>query len=152
MAGKPNDHEVNPFRISISDDELNGLKDRLGATRWPARTGGGWERGVPRDYLTDLVDHWRTGFDWRKRERDLNALPQFTTTIDGQTIHFVHLRSPEPNALPLILSHGYPGSFVEFLDAIGPLTDPRAHGGNPADAFDVVIPSIPGFGFSTPLS
>lgn len=151
MGEKPNNAAIEPFRIAISADELDALKERLATVRWPAPTPGGWERGVPHGYLRELSEYWRTGFDWRKQERTLNALPQFTTTIDGQAIHFVHVRSPEPKAMPLVLSHGYPGSFVEFLDTVGPLTDPRAHGGNPADAFDVVIPSIPGFGFSTPL-
>jgi epoxide hydrolase len=105
---------------------------------------------VPLSYLTELVDYWRTTYDWRAHEAALNEFPQFTTTIDGQTIHFLHVRSPEPDALPLIISHGYPGSIVEFMKVIGPLTDPRAHGGDPTDAFDVVAPSLPGFGFSLP--
>jgi epoxide hydrolase len=99
-----------------------------------------------------LREYWRTGYDWRAHEARLNAFPQFTTTIDGQTMHFLHVRSPEPNATPLLLIHGWPGSFVEFIELIGPLTDPAAHGGDPGDAFHVVIPSVPGFGFSTPLS
>ena len=110
----------------------------------------GWEYGVPLDYVKERVDYWRDGYDWRAWEERLNAHPQYVTTIDGQTIHFVHVRSTEPNALPLILTHGWPNSFVEYLELIGPLTDPRAHGGDPADAFDVVIPSIPGFAFSGP--
>jgi pimeloyl-ACP methyl ester carboxylesterase len=107
---------------------------------------------VPTGYLKGLAGYWREGYDWRAQEARLNAFPQFTAEIDGQTIHFLHARSPEPNALPLLLIHGWPGSFVEFIDLIGPLTDPRAHGGDPADAFHVVIPSIPGHGFSVPLS
>src|SRR5439155_21717617 len=95
--------------------------------------------------------YWRTGYDWREQEAKLNAYPQFTTEIDGQTIHFLHVRSPEPNALPLILTHGWPSSPVEFLEVIGPLTDPRAHDGNPTDTFHVVIPSLPGYGLSTPV-
>jgi pimeloyl-ACP methyl ester carboxylesterase len=110
--------------------------------------GDRWTRGVPVDYLRELNDHWRSGYDWREHEAELNAHPQFTTEIDGQTVHFLHVRSPEPDALPLILTHGWPGSIVEFLDVIGPLSDPRSHGADPATAFDLVIPSLPGFGFS----
>jgi Epoxide hydrolase N terminus len=113
--------------------------------------GAGWERGVPVDYLTELAAYWSTGYDWRKHEAELNAYPQYLTEIDGQQVHFLHVRSAEPAALPLVLSHGWPGSVVEFMDVIGPLTDPRAHGGDPADAFDVVIPALPGFGFSKPI-
>ena len=105
---------------------------------------------MPVGYLGELARYWRDGYDWRGHEAELNGFPQFTTTVDGQNIHFLHVRSPEPGALPLILSHGWPGSVVEFLDVIGPLTDPRSHGGNPADAFHLVIPSLPGFGFSGP--
>ncbi len=144
---------VTPFRIDIPQSQLDDLRDRLTRTRWPSEIPGvGWSRGVPKDYLKDLVTHWRDSYDWRKQEAQLNELPQFTTTVDGQSIHFVHVRSPEPNALPLVLSHGWPGSFIEFLDVIGPLTDPRVHGGDPADAFDVVVPALPGFGFSGPTS
>jgi len=107
---------------------------------------------VPVDYLKEIAEYWRTGYDWRKQEDALNEFPQFTTTIDGQAIHFLHVRSPEPDALPLILTHGYPSSFVEFVDLVGPLTEPRADGADPADAFHVVAPSLPGFGFSSPLS
>ena len=110
----------------------------------------GWQYGVPGSYLQELVERWRSEFDWRAVEAKLNALPHFTTTIDGQSIHFVHVRSPEPDATPLILTHGWPNTFVEYVDLIGPLTDPRAHGGDPATAFHVVIPTIPGFGFSGP--
>ena len=124
---------------------------RLARTRWPDELPGvGWDYGVPLDYVKELAEHWRTGYDWRAWEARLNEYPQFTTTIDGQNIHFLHVRSPEPDALPLILTHGWPGSIVEFLDVIGPLTDPRAHGGDPADAFHLVIPSLPGYGFSGP--
>jgi pimeloyl-ACP methyl ester carboxylesterase len=107
---------------------------------------------VPVEYLKNLTGYWASGYDWRKQETVLNEYPQFTTTIDGQTIHFLHVLSPEPDAFPLVVTHGWPGSMVEFLDVIGPLTDPRAHGGDPADAFHLVIPSIPGFGFSGPTS
>ena len=145
--------DITPFEIHVPDDELDDLRVRLARTRLPHDLpGAGWERGVPRDYLEALADVWRDAFDWRAEERRLNAFPQFTTTIDGQTIHFLHVRSPEPGALPLLLTHGYPGSFVEFLDAAGPLSDPRAHGGDPADAFHLVVPSLPGFGFSSPLA
>jgi epoxide hydrolase len=144
--------EITPFRIAVPDADLADLHDRLARTRWPDDHPAGWERGVPASYLKRLAERWRTGFDWRAQEARLNAYPQFTTTIDGQNIHFLHVRSPEPDALPLILNHGYPGSVAEFLEVIGPLTDPRAHGGDPADAFHVVAPSLPGYGFSTPAS
>jgi epoxide hydrolase len=105
---------------------------------------------VPLGYVKGLVEHWRLGYDWREWEAKLNAYPQFTTTIDGQNIHFLHVRSPEPDALPVILTHGWPGSIVEYLDVIDRLSDPRAHGGDPSDAFHLVIPSLPGYGFSGP--
>jgi pimeloyl-ACP methyl ester carboxylesterase len=143
--------EIKPFHIDIPQADLDDLARRLDAVRWPDELPGvGWDYGVPLGYLKELAGHWRTGFDWRAQEKLLNDLPHFTTEIDGQHVHFVHVRSPEPDALPLVLTHGWPGSFVEFLDVIGPLTDPRAHGGDPADAFHVVIPSLPGFGFSGP--
>ncbi len=143
------DTEIRPFRIDVSRAKLDDLADRLARTRWaPQLPGDRWTRGVPVDYLRDLADHWRRGYDWRKHEAELNSHPQFTTVIDGQTVHFLHVRSPEPDALPLILTHGWPGSIVEFLDVIGPLSDPRSHGADPATAFDLVIPSLPGFGFS----
>src|SRR5262249_28801778 len=124
----------------------------LGRTRWPDELSGvGWERGVPRGYLQDLAAYWANAYDWRKHEARLNELPQFVTTVDGANLHFLHVRSPESQATPLMLIHGWPGSIVEFLWLIDPLTNPRAHGGDPADAFHVVIPSIPGFGFSGPL-
>ena len=147
------DTDVHPFHIAVPDAALDDLHDRLSRTRWPDHLPGtGWERGVPGDYLHALAEYWRTGYDWRKQEARLNEVPQFTTMIDGQRFHFAHVRSPEPDALPLVLTHGWPGSFVDFLRVMGPLTDPRAHGGDPADAFDVVVPSLPGFGFSTPLA
>jgi pimeloyl-ACP methyl ester carboxylesterase len=147
------DETIRPFHIDIPESGLADLRDRLARTRWPeALPGAGWERGVPVAYLKGLTDYWRDEFDWRAQETRLNAFPQFTTGIDGQSIHFQHVRSPEADALPLMLIHGWPGSFVEFVDLIGPLSDPAAHGGDPADAFHVVIPSIPGHGFSTPLS
>jgi epoxide hydrolase len=147
------DAAVRPFRIAIDQADLDDLRARLARTRWPAPDlpDVGWRRGVPRAYLERLADYWRTGYDWRAQEARLNAWPQFTTAIDGQTIHFLHVRSPEPGALPLVLTHGYPSSVAEFLQLIGPLTDPRAHGCDPADAFHLVVPSLPGFGFSTPV-
>ena len=147
----PTDTGIRPFRIDIPQADLDDLRDRLARTRWPDELPGvGWSRGVPLGFLKELARYWRDGYDWRKHEARLNELPQFTTTIDGQTIHFLHVRSPEPQALPLVLTHGWPGSIVEFLDVIGPLADPRAHGGDPADAFHLVIPSLPGYGFSGP--
>ncbi len=144
---------IRPFRIEISDNDLADLRDRLARARWPEQLPvEGWSAGVPVEYLKDLAGYWRTGFDWRAQEARLNAFPQFVTELEGQTVHFLHVRSPEPDATPLVLTHGWPGSVVEFLDVIGPLADPRAHGGDPADAFHVVAPSLPGFGFSTPLS
>jgi epoxide hydrolase len=145
--------DVRPFRIEITDAALDDLAQRLARTRWPSEVAGvGWTRGVPRDYLQELAEYWRTSYDWRRHEAQLNELPQFTTQIDGQNVHFLHVRSPERDALPLIMTHGWPGSIVEFLDVIGPLSDPRSHGGDAADAFHLVIPSIPGFGLSGPIS
>jgi pimeloyl-ACP methyl ester carboxylesterase len=145
--------DIRPYRVEIPQADLDDLRDRLGRTRWPvALPGAEWSRGVPVDYLKGLVAYWVDGYDWREQEAALNEYPQFVTEIDGQTIHFLHVRSPEPDATPLVLSHGWPGSVVEFLDVIGPLTDPRSHGGDPADAFHVVIPSIPGFAFSGPTA
>jgi pimeloyl-ACP methyl ester carboxylesterase len=145
--------EITPFTIAIPEADLEDLRDRLARTRWPSELPGvGWSRGVPVDYLKELAEYWRTTYDWRAQEARLNEFPQFITTIDGQRVHFLHVPSAEPDALPLILTHGWPGSIVEFLEVIGPLTDPRKHGGNPADAFHIVIPSIPGFGFSGPTT
>jgi epoxide hydrolase len=147
------DTDIRPFRIDIPQADLDDLRNRLGRTRWPDQLPGvGWSRGVPLDYVKDLAEHWRTTYDWRAWEARLNHYPQFTTTIDGQNVHFLHVRSPEPDALPLVVTHGWPGSIVEFLDVVGPLSDPRAHGGEPADAFHLVIPSIPGYGFSGPTA
>ena len=147
------DTSVRPFRLSVPQSDLDDLYDRLDRTRWPAELpGAGWEYGVPTGYLKELADHWRHRYDWRAAEAELNRWPQFTTTIDGAHVHFVHARSPEPNAVPLVLTHGWPGSIVEFLDLIGPLTDPVAHGGEAADAFHVVLPGIPGFGLSGPTT
>ncbi|MFL6141888.1 MAG: epoxide hydrolase family protein [Labedaea sp.] len=147
--------EIRPFRIEIPQAELDDLRQRLSAARFPFAVPGdepGWSRGIPGSYLRELADYWRDGFDWRAQEAALNEFPQYTTEIDGQTIHFMHVRSPEPGAVPLLLTHGYPSSITEFLKLIGPLTDPAAYGGDPSDAFHVVVPSLPGFGFSTPLS
>jgi pimeloyl-ACP methyl ester carboxylesterase len=144
--------EVRPFRVDVPQADLDNLRDRLARTRWPdERSDVGWSRGVPLGYLKGLAEYWRAGYDWREQEAKLNTFPQFTTAIDGQRVHFLHVRSPEPDALPLIVTHGYPGSIVEFMNIIGPLTNPRAHGGDPRDAFHVVAPSLPGFGFSTPV-
>ncbi|MER6815585.1 epoxide hydrolase family protein [Spirillospora sp. NPDC000708] len=143
--------KINPFRIDIPQADLDDLHDRLARTRWPDDLPGvGWSYGVPTAYARELAEYWRTGYDWRRHEAALNEHPQFTTEIDGQNIHFLHVRSPEPDALPLVLTHGWPGSVAEFMTVIGPLTDPRAHGGDPADAFHLVAPSLPGFGFSGP--
>jgi microsomal epoxide hydrolase len=146
-----NDGQIHPFRIDIPDADLDDLRTRLARTRWPDELpGAGWEYGIPLSYVRDLAEYWRTGYDWRAHERRLNGFPQFTTVIQDQRVHFLHVRSPEPDALPLIMTHGWPGSVVEFTELIGPLTDPRAHGGDPADAFHLVVPSIPGYGFSGP--
>ena len=143
------DAEIRPFRIAVPDEDLDDLRQRLRATRWPDELPGvGWDRGVPLGYLKELAAYWADGYDWRKQEAMLNELPQFVTVIDGQPIHFLHVRSPEPDALPLLVTHGWPSSPVEFLKIIGPLADPRAHGGEAADAFHVVCPSLPGYGFS----
>jgi pimeloyl-ACP methyl ester carboxylesterase len=145
--------QIEDFRVAVPQADLDDLADRLSRTRWPAALPGvAWERGVPVDYLRGLAAYWRDGFDWRAQEARLNSFPQYTTRIDGQRIHFLHVKSPEPAATPLLLLHGWPGSVVEFLDIIGPLSDPRSHGGDPATAFDLVIPSLPGFGFSGPVT
>jgi len=146
-----NDTAIKPYRIDVAQRDLDDLRERLSRTRWPDELPGvGWNLGVPLDYLKGLAQYWATAYDWRRQEAVMNELPQFTTVIDGQNVHFLHVRSKEAAALPLVITHGWPGSIVEFLDIIGPLTDPAAHGGDPADAFDVVAPSIPGFGFSGP--
>ncbi|MCA9878238.1 MAG: epoxide hydrolase [Thermomicrobiales bacterium] len=143
--------DIRPFHLTIPEAELTDLRDRLARTRWPEPAPDlDWSYGPPVDYLRGLADYWRTGYDWRAAEAEINSYPQFVTTIDGHDIHFIHMRSPEPNATPLLLTHGWAGSILEFLRLIGPLTDPRAHGGDPADAFHVVIPSPPGFGLSGP--
>ena len=158
----PTTHEIEEFRVSIPQADLDDLADRLARTRWPSSLpgaawdrgapGAGWERGVPVGYLRELAEYWRDGFDWRAQEARLNSYPQYTTRIDGQKIHFLHVKSPEPDATPLLLLHGWPGSVVEFTRVIGPLSDPRSHGDGSAPAFDLVIPSLPGFGFSGPVT
>ncbi len=140
---------IRPFTVAVPDAEIQDLKQRLARTRWPsAETVSDWSQGVRLQNAQALVAYWAQEYDWRRFESELNRFPQFLTTIDGLDIHFIHVRSQNPNAMPLILTHGWPGSFVDFLKLIGPLTDPVAFGGDIADSFDVVIPSMPGFGFS----
>jgi epoxide hydrolase len=145
--------EITPFTLSVPEGQLDDLARRLTATRWPdPLPGDDWARGVPVGYLTGLVEYWQSQYQWRAQEARLNSFPQFTTEIDGQKVHFLHVRSAEPTAIPLIITHGWPGSVFEFLDVIGPLTDPVAYGGSAADAFHVVIPSLPGYGLSGPIT
>jgi epoxide hydrolase len=156
------DTEIRPFRIEIPQADLDDLAERLARTRFanelPPDTSRpqqgpvlpGWEYGVPVGYVRDLVQYWQHKYDWRVWEARLNQYPQFITEIDGQPIHFLHVRSSEPDAVPLILTHGWPNTFLEYVDLVAPLTDPAGHGGEAADAFDVVVPSLPGFGFSGP--
>jgi epoxide hydrolase len=142
---------IEPFEIHVSDLVLEDLGDRLTATRFPDEIDDtGWEYGVPMGYLRELVEYWRDGYNWRGQEGRLNELPNFRTTIDGQQLHFVHARSTQPDALPLLLIHGWPGSIVEFLDVIPKLTAPENHGARVEDAFHVIAPSLPGYGFSEP--
>ena len=142
---------LEPFRVAIDDAVLDDLHERLVRARLSAAIpDAGWDYGTDRAYLDELVAYWRDEYDWRRAEARLNEHEQFLTEIDGAQVHALHARSPEPDALPLVLVHGWPGSIVEFLDIVGPLSDPRAHGGDPADAFHVVCPSIPGYGFSGP--
>src|SRR3954471_12444508 len=148
-AAETNNTKVVPFRVSVPDADLADLRRRLEATRWPDKeTAADQWQGVQLAKLQELVRYWGTDYDWRKAEAKLNALPQFTTNIDGVDIHFIHVRSRHPNAMPLIITHGWPGSVFEQIKLIGPLTDPTKYGGRAEDAFDVVIPSLPGFGFS----
>ncbi|MBW9205057.1 epoxide hydrolase 1 [Mumia sp. zg.B17] len=140
---------ITPFRAHVPDDALGDLRDRLRRTRWPeAEPVSDWSQGIPRGYLQDLCRYWAEDYDWRVTEARLNAVPQFRTRIDGLDVHYLHRRSPHPSALPVVLTHGWPGSVLEFLDLLDPLTDPTAHGGAEEDAFDVVVPSLPGYGFS----
>jgi len=141
--------DIQPFRIQATDDELDDLKRRLRATRWPDEEPvDDWSQGIPLAYLQEVCSYWSEKYDWRARETRLNEFPQFKTPIDGLGIHFVHARSKEPDALPLIITHGWPGSIVEFQKVIAPLVDPVAHGGDASDAFHVICPSLPGYGFS----
>ena len=140
---------IKPFRISVADDVLNDLRSRLRHTRWPeAELVEDWSQGVPLDWIREICRYWAEEYDWRAREVRLNRFPQFVTEIDGLGVHFLHVRSPHPDAIPLILTHGWPGSIVEFMKVIEPLADPTSHGGAAADAFHVVCPSLPGFAFS----
>jgi epoxide hydrolase len=141
--------EIVPFRIELPETAVDDLRRRLAATRWPEReTVTDWSQGIPLAYLRELCRYWAEDYDWRRCEASLNEFPQFRTEIDGLDIHFLHARSPHNDALPLVITHGWPGSIVEFRKVIGPLTDPQAHGGDAADAFHVVCPSLPGYGFS----
>jgi len=145
----PATEAVGAFRVAIASDAIKDLKRRLTMTRWPEQeTVTDWSQGVPLSRARALIDYWRDNYDMRRLERRLNAFPQFRTSIDGLGIYFIHVRSKHRNALPIILTHGWPGSVIKFLEVIGPLTDPEAHGGRAEDAFHVVIPSLPGFGFS----
>ena len=143
---------ITPFKINIPQTQIDDLKLRLSMTRWPSTITGDWSRGQPVSFIKELTNHWLKKYDWRKHEAQLNAYPQFMTEIDGQPIHFLHIKSPEPKAFPLILTHGWPSSVVECLAIAGPLSDPRKHGLDPTIAFDLVIPSLPGFGFSSPMT
>jgi pimeloyl-ACP methyl ester carboxylesterase len=141
--------KIEPFRIHIPDDVLNDLRDRLRRTRWPDQiSGSGWTYGTDGGYLRGLVAYWIDRFDWRAQEAALNRFAHFRADVDGFGLHYIHERGRGPNPVPLLISHGWPGSFVEFTEIIGPLTDPAAHGGDAADAFDLVVPSLPGYGFS----
>src|SRR5258706_2737357 len=143
------DRSIRPFKVHVPQAALDDLRRRIAATRWPDReTVADRSQGAQLAKLQELVRYWGSGYDWRKTEAKLNALPQFITTIDGVDIHFIHVRSRHPNALAVIITHGWPGSVIEQLKIIGPLTDPTAHGGSAGEAFDVVIPSVPGYGFS----
>jgi pimeloyl-ACP methyl ester carboxylesterase len=141
--------DIRPFQVEIPEEELAELGRRIKATRWPSKElVADRSQGVQLATLQELARYWTTEYDWRKCEARLNALPQFTTQIDGVDIHFIHVRSRHENALPLIMTHGWPGSVIELLETVGPLTDPTAHGGRTEDAFDLVLPSLPGYGFS----
>jgi pimeloyl-ACP methyl ester carboxylesterase len=141
--------DIRPFHVEIPDEQLADLRRRIAATRWPSRElVEDRSQGVQLATLQALADYWTTDYDWRKAEAKLNALPQFKTEIDGLDIHFIHVKSKHENALPLIMTHGWPGSVIELLETVGPLTDPTAHGGGAEDAFHLVLPSVPGYGFS----
>ena len=144
---------VEPFKIDVSEEVLTDLRDRLARTRWPDQIpGSGWDYGTDRAYLQELCEYWRTSYDWRKAEAELNQWPHFITNVLGQRLHFIHARSEQADALPLIITHGWPGSVFEFVKILGPLTDPARYGGDPADAFHVVCPSMPGYGWSGPTA
>jgi len=141
--------EITPYQVHVPESDLDDLRSRLARTRWPeAATVPGWTQGIPREVLQSLCRHWADGYDWRATEARLNAVPQYLVRVDGIELHVLHARSPQPDAFPLVLTHGWPGSILELVDLVGPLTDPERHGGSSADAFDVVIPSLPGYGFS----
>ncbi|KLL10027.1 MULTISPECIES: epoxide hydrolase family protein [Protofrankia] len=141
--------EVTPYRVEIPEADLDDLRDRLRRTRWPDReTVSDWSQGIPSEYLRDLCSYWEREYDWRALERRLNAFNQLKVHVGGLGVHVLHVTSPHPGAVPLVMTHGWPGSVVEFLNVIGPLTDPVAHGGSAADAFHLVMPSLPGYGFS----
>src|SRR5204863_2265475 len=141
--------EIRPFQVDIPEEELAEMRRRIAATRWPSKElVADRSQGVQLATIQALASYWVTDYDWRKAEAKLNALPQFTTEIDGADIHFIHVKSQHENALPLIMTHGWPGSVVELLETVGPLTDPTAHGGSAEDAFHLVLPSLPGYGFS----
>ena len=141
--------EIRDFRVEIGQAELDDLQQRLAMTRFPeAETVDDWSQGIPLDYVRSVAEYWRDDYDWRRCETLLNQYPHYLTEIDGVDIHFMHIRSPEPSARPLIMTHGWPGSIIEFMDVIGPLTDPVNHGGDAKDAYHLVIPSLPGYGFS----
>ena len=148
-AAAAEDATIRPFRVDVPDQALDDLRRRIEATRWPSmELVMDWSQGVQLATLQALARYWAAEYDWRRCEAKLNALPQFTTEIDGLDVHFIHVKSPHENALPLVITHGWPGSVVEMLEVVGPLTDPSAYGGAAADAFDVVVPSMPGYGFS----
>src|SRR5215468_6990839 len=145
----PSETEIRPFRIDMPDEAVADLRRRIAATRWPTKElVNDRSQGVQRATIQELARYWTTDYDWRECEAKLNALPMFKTGIDGVDIHFIHVRSRHENALPLIMTHGWPGSVIELLETVGPLTDPTAHGGSAGDAFHLVLPSIPGYGFS----
>ena len=144
-----NEGGIRPFRIDMPDDAIADLRRRVAATRWPTmELVADRSQGVQSVTTQELARYWATDYDWRACEARLNALPQFTTEIDGVNIHFIHVRSPHENALPLIMTHGWPGSVIELLETVGPLTEPTAHGGSAGDAFHLVLPSLPGYGLS----
>ena len=141
--------DIRPFHLEIPEAQIDDLRRRIGQTRWPTKElVADRSQGVQLRTLQELARYWETDYDWRKAEAKLNALPQFKTEIDGVDIHFIHVKSQHENALALIMTHGWPGSVIELLETVGPLTDPTAHGGSAGDAFDLVLPSIPGYGFS----